>query len=173
VLSSFTWSILFLPGYVYYMWKPSWHLDVYSWSIYFIRRRWDGFSTWVHDVRCAWAPAAMSCCDRRLRPPLPEGPGLAMLIRYWKPSSVFDRRHRPCPGWGGRQDGQTGGKILPARTHCRVEKWWHGSFLGFVPFRLVAPPLQPEVVGLYSVRGVWFPSHLPLEGTSRIQNFGP
>jgi hypothetical protein len=25
----------------------------------------------------------------------------------------------------------------------------------------------------FPVRGVWFPSNLPLEGTDRIQNFGP
>jgi hypothetical protein len=37
-------------------------------------------------------------------------------------------------------------------------------------FRLVAPPLQPRVVGSYLVRGVWFSSHLPLEGTDHIQN---
>jgi hypothetical protein len=38
-------------------------------------------------------------------------------------------------------------------------------------FRLVAPPLQPRVVGSYPIRGVGFSSHLPLEGTGRIQNF--
>jgi hypothetical protein len=36
----------------------------------------------------------------------------------------------------------------------------------------VAPPLQLGVVGPYLVRGVWFTSHLPLEGTDRIYNFG-
>jgi hypothetical protein len=47
-----------------------------------------------------------------------------------------------------------------------------GLFLGSVLFRLVAPPLQPGVVGHFLVWGVWFPSHLPLEGTDCIQNFG-
>jgi hypothetical protein len=38
---------------------------------------------------------------------------------------------------------------------------------------LVAPPLQPGMVGLYLVRDVWLSSRLPLNETSRIQNFGP
>jgi hypothetical protein len=37
---------------------------------------------------------------------------------------------------------------------------------------LVAPPLQSRVVGPYPIRCVWFPDHLPLEGTELIQNFG-
>jgi hypothetical protein len=36
----------------------------------------------------------------------------------------------------------------------------------------VTPPLQPRVVGPYLVWGVRFSSHLPLEGTGRILNFG-
>jgi hypothetical protein len=38
---------------------------------------------------------------------------------------------------------------------------------------LVAPPLQPRVVGLYLFWVVWFSSHLLLEGTDWIHNFGP
>jgi hypothetical protein len=49
----------------------------------------------------------------------------------------------------------------------------HGLLFELVLFRLVGPPLQPGVVGLYPVWRVWFPSCLPLEGTSQIQNFGP
>jgi hypothetical protein len=48
-----------------------------------------------------------------------------------------------------------------------------GLLSGIDLFRLVVPPLQPGVVGLYPVRDVWLPSHLPLEGTGCIQNFGP
>jgi hypothetical protein len=44
--------------------------------------------------------------------------------------------------------------------------------LGLDLLRLVAPPLQPGVVGPYPVWGVWFPSRLTLEGTDHIQNFG-
>jgi hypothetical protein len=40
-------------------------------------------------------------------------------------------------------------------------------------FVWVTSPLQSEVVGPYLVRGIWVPNHLPLEGTSHIQNFGP
>jgi hypothetical protein len=38
-------------------------------------------------------------------------------------------------------------------------------------FLVGGPALQPEVVGPYPVRGVWFPSRLPLDGTDCIQNF--
>jgi hypothetical protein len=48
-----------------------------------------------------------------------------------------------------------------------------GLHLSLVPYRLVAPPLQPGVVGPYSVWGAWFPNCVPLEGTGRIQIFGP
>jgi hypothetical protein len=41
-------------------------------------------------------------------------------------------------------------------------------FLGLDIFRLVAPPLQPGVVGPYSVWGIWFSNHLLLEGTGHI-----
>jgi hypothetical protein len=54
--------------------------------------------------------------------------------------------------------------------------WWkkrkRGLLPGLVLFRLGAPPLQPRVVGLYLIWHVWLPSHLPLEGTGRIQNIG-
>jgi hypothetical protein len=43
---------------------------------------------------------------------------------------------------------------------------------GFVLFRLVAPPLQPGVVGTYLAWGVWLSSHLLPEGIDHIQNFG-
>jgi hypothetical protein len=48
-----------------------------------------------------------------------------------------------------------------------------GLLMGSVLFSLVVPPLQSGVVGLYPVWGAWFPNHLLLEGTSRIQNLGP
>jgi hypothetical protein len=35
----------------------------------------------------------------------------------------------------------------------------------------VVPPLQSGMVGSYLVRGAWFPSHLPLDGTGRIHIF--
>jgi hypothetical protein len=44
----------------------------------------------------------------------------------------------------------------------------HGLLPGLVHFRLVAPHFQPWVMGLYPVWGIWFPSHLLLEGTDRI-----
>jgi hypothetical protein len=71
-------------------------------------------------------------------------------------------------GQGGRQVRQTGGKILSAHIYHDEEERWCGSFLGSVLFRLVTPPLQPGVVGLYSVQGVWFPSYFLLEEAIHI-----
>jgi hypothetical protein len=53
----------------------------------------------------------------------------------------------PFPGHRERREGQTGGEIPFAHANCRAEKRWRGLFLGLVFFRLVAPPLQPGVVG--------------------------
>jgi hypothetical protein len=87
---------------------------------------------------------------------------------------VFDQRLGSCPGLRREADDQTGGEIMPAHAHHMVEKCKHGLLSGLVLFRLLPPPpLQPGVGGLYTVRGVWFPSHFPLEQTGRIQNFGP
>jgi hypothetical protein len=50
--------------------------------------------------------------------------------------------------------------------------WWKKRkrelLLRLVIFRLVPPPLRPGVEGLYLVRGVWFPSCLPLNEIGRI-----
>jgi hypothetical protein len=48
----------------------------------------------------------------------------------------------PIVGRGGRQAGQTGGKIPPTNIYCNEEERWCGLLLGSVLFRLVAPPLQ-------------------------------
>jgi hypothetical protein len=45
---------------------------------------------------------------------------------------------------------------------------WSGLLPGLVLFKFVVSPLQLGVAGSYPVRGVWFPSRLLLEGTSRI-----
>jgi hypothetical protein len=57
-----------------------------------------GSSTWVHAVRCVWAPTTTSRRARCLRPPLPEAPTLVVLIHCWKPLGVLDRRPGPWPG---------------------------------------------------------------------------
>jgi hypothetical protein len=79
---------------------------------------------------------------------------------------------RPVPGRGGRRNGQTCGEILPAHIYHNEEKQRCQFLLGSDLFRLVDPPLQPGLVEPYPVRGVWFPSHFRLEGTSHIHNFG-
>jgi hypothetical protein len=80
------------------------------------------------------------------------------------PRTILDR--------GGRQIGQTGGRILSVHIYYNEEEGQCRLPLGLVLFRLVAPPLQPGVVRPCPVRGVCFPGHLLLEGTSRIK-FGP
>jgi hypothetical protein len=72
----------------------------------------------------------------------------------------------------GRWDWQTGGRIMPARSYHTVGKVKVWITPGISSFRLVAPPLQPRVVGLSPVWGVGFPICLPLEGTGHIQIFG-
>jgi hypothetical protein len=69
--------------------------------------------------------------------------------------------------------GQTGGQILSVRAYLDEREDWYESFLDLVLFRMVAPPLQLGVVGPNLVLGAWFPSYLPLEGTGRIQIYGP
>jgi hypothetical protein len=59
--------------------------------------------------------------------------------------------------------GQTVGEILPVCGYRDMN-----LFLGLVHFRLVAPPLQPGVVGPHLVRGAWFSNRLSLEGTGHI-----
>jgi hypothetical protein len=78
----------------------------------------------------------------------------------------------PILGQGGRHVGQTGGEILPAHDYRNEEKRWCRLHPGSILFRLVAPPLQPGVVGTYPVRGVWFHSHLLLVGTGQIHILG-
>jgi hypothetical protein len=78
----------------------------------------------------------------------------------------------PILGRGGRRVGQIGGEILHAHIFCNEKERWCRLLPGLVLFRFVAPPLQTGVVGPYLVRGVWFLSHLLLERTGRIQNFG-
>jgi hypothetical protein len=48
----------------------------------------------------------------------------------------------------------TGDKILPTRDYRNEKKQWCGLLSDLVLFRLVAPPLQAGVVGLYLVQGV-------------------
>jgi hypothetical protein len=68
--------------------------------------------------------------------------------------------------------GLVGGKILVVCGDRDGREGRYESFPDLIRFRLVAPPLQSGVVGPYLVQGTWFPSHLPLEGTCRIQIFG-
>jgi hypothetical protein len=106
-------------------------------------------------------------------PLLSETPTLGKIYVILEAPGWSDWMPGPILGRGGRRVAQTSGEILHAHIYRNEEQRQCGLFLGSILFRLVAPPLQPRVVGSYLVRGVWFPNHLPLEGTSRIQNFRP
>jgi hypothetical protein len=56
-------------------------------------------------------------------------------------------------GRGGRWNGLTGGEILSTHDYHNEGKRWCGSLPGLVLFRLVAPHLQPGVVGPFVARG--------------------
>jgi hypothetical protein len=70
-----------------------------------------------------------------------------------------------------RQAGLTCGEILPACGYWDGGRDWCGLLTGPVLFRLVVPPLQPEVMGPYPVQGTWFPSRLSLEGIASYLDF--
>jgi hypothetical protein len=65
-------------------------------------------------------------------------------------------------------NGQTYSEILPVHGYHDGREDQYGLFWSLVLFRLMAPPLQPGVVGPCLVWGAWFSSHLLLEGTSHI-----
>jgi hypothetical protein len=82
---------------------------------------------------------------------LTEVLGSTMLIHLWEaPGCVLPGTRVPAPSRRERWDGQLGGEILAARANHWVEKWWCGLVPGLVLFRLVAPPLQLGVAGLFS-----------------------
>jgi hypothetical protein len=105
--------------------------------------------------------------------PLPETLAPGEIYVILETPGLSDWMPRLVLGRGRRRVRQTGGEILPAHVYRNEEERWCGSLQGSVLFRLVAPPLQPRVVGPYSVQGVCFRSHSLLEGTCHIQNFGP
>jgi hypothetical protein len=63
---------------------------------------------------------------------------------------------------------QIGGEILSAHIYRNEEKRWCRLLPDLVLFRLVAPTLQPGVVGPCPVWVVWLPSHLLLDRTGCI-----
>jgi hypothetical protein len=68
-------------------------------------------------------------------------------------------------GSGPRREVERADQFTKGKRSC-------GLLSSLVLLRLAAPPLQLGVVGPYLVQGVLFPSHLPLEGTGHIKNFG-
>jgi hypothetical protein len=91
---------------------------------------------------------------------LPETPTCGKTYTILEALGWSDWMPDPILGQGGRQTGQTGGKILPAHIYHNEEGRRCVLLPGSVLFSLVASPLQLGVVRSYPVRGVWFPSHL-------------
>jgi hypothetical protein len=71
-----------------------------------------------------------------------------MLIRLWEtPGCVPLGTWVPSPDRQEWLDGQSGGEILAAHANLSVEKQRCGLLSGLICFRMVAPPLQPGVLG--------------------------
>jgi hypothetical protein len=101
-------------------------------------------------------------------------PAVTVLDRYYRaPEHDYPRGGVLCQVVRRTHSGQIGGKIMPAHGHCDEGEDRYELFLSLVLFRLAGPPLQRGVVGPYQIRGTWFPNHLSLEGTGRIQIYGP
>jgi hypothetical protein len=106
-------------------------------------------------------------------PLLPETSVSIEPIHYWKPLGGAIGRPGPSRGGEGSGPGRQVAKSCLPMTYRNKGKRWCGLLPSLVLFKLVGPPLQSGVVGSYLVQGVWFSSHLLLEGTCCIQNFGP
>jgi hypothetical protein len=121
----------------------------------------------------------MDACDyvlscQALNVTASRGPGSGSAYPILKAPGCSRRGPGVCRAGRMRiYSGQIGGEIPPISRYRDGREDWYELILGLFLFRLVAPPLQPGVVGLYLVRGAWFPSHLSLEGIGRIQIFGP
>jgi hypothetical protein len=153
-LSNLTWGKSFLPWDAHLMAESSWYLGMYFWPSCYVGRWWDGFRTWVHTVRCTWAPAAMSLCARHLRPSLPEAQSGQRLSVCGRPPGMLDQ------GLGSlRQVDERGRRVrrvVKSRSPMLIVGWRsdsHGSFPTLILFRLVAPPLQPGVVEQFPSTG--------------------
>jgi hypothetical protein len=115
-------------------------------------------TTRVHAVRRAWALVATSCHAQAINVTIFRDPSTNRAYLVLKVLGQIARTPRPILGRGGRWNGQTDGKILPATTIINEGKRWRGLLTGLVLFRLVAPPLQPGVVGRYLAQVVWCPA---------------
>jgi hypothetical protein len=142
------------------------------WLSRYVRQRWDVFQL------------SSTCCQTRvdscghisshqaINDAASQDPGADRAYPLLKAPGQGDWMPRPIPGRGGRRNEQPGCEIVPAHVYHNEGRRRCGLHPGLVLFKLLAPPLQPRVVGPYPVRGVWFPIRLLLEGTGRIQNYG-
>jgi hypothetical protein len=83
-----------------------------------------------------------------------QGPEWVMLIRCGKPSDMLDQAPRSLPRVDER--GGRGRQVVKSCLPTLIVGWRtddHGLFLGLVFFRMVAPPLQPGVVGSFPGTG--------------------
>jgi hypothetical protein len=68
-----------------------------------------------------WAPTAMSLRARRLRQPLLEAPGLAMLIHCGKPLGMFDQGPGSLPRVNER--GGMGRQVVKSHLATLIIGW--------------------------------------------------
>jgi hypothetical protein len=120
-----------------------------------------------------WIQHSSTCCQVRvgfcvyvlsrqaINPPLPEAPGAGNVYPLLRAPRHFwpEARVSPQLKEGGGMVRQVAKSCMPAPI-VGWKKGKRGLLSGLVLFSLVAPPLQPGVVGLYPVRGVWFSNHL-------------
>jgi hypothetical protein len=127
--------------------------------------------TQVLAARHVWGllPCPVMPCHKWYRFPRPWC--LVKSMPYWKLLGGATRCLCPSRvGEGGGLDKHVAKSYLPTSTIMRKRDGVDCFQILF--FRLVTPSLQLGVVRSYLVRGVWFLSHLLLEGTDRIYNFG-
>jgi hypothetical protein len=101
-----------------------------------------------------WDPAATSIRARCLSQLLPKAWSRQCLSICGMPPNTHDRRPRSLP-WVDER-GERGRRVVKSRLPVLIIGWRsddRGSFSGLVLFRLVAPLLQPGVVGPFP--GMW------------------
>jgi hypothetical protein len=92
------------------------------------------------------------------------------LSAHGKPPGTLDQGLGSLP-WvnesGGK--GRQVVKSRPPALNRRVENWWRGRSTGLIFLGWWALLVSLEWWGRFRLWGVRYPSHLPLEGTNRIQ----
>jgi hypothetical protein len=131
---------------------------MHPWSSYYVRRQWDGFTLkYMLSGACGllW-PRPILSGTQATASRSPEASNTYPLLRA--PGHVWPEAR--VSSWV-EEGGGTVREVVKSCLPVPIVGWKkrkRGLLLRLDLFRLMAPPLQPGVVGLYLVRGVWFPS---------------